>query len=672
MNTKAQLSFLTSACWIMAATGLAQPIFTNQPADQSVSLGADVTFQAGATGTPPLTYQWRSNGMNLMSATNRSLTVNQAQLVNAGDYAVVVANSSGSVTSRLAHLEVDPTFTKITTGSLVNDGGFSIGCAWGDYDDDGFIDLIVANWGGSGIKGGGFLYHNNRDGTFTRITPGPPVNNTVWFQSATWGDYDNDGFLDLYVTAWDDSHDLPNFLYHNNGNGTFTLVTNIALAHQVQGSLAAVWGDFDNDGWLDLFVANGYSRTDGQSSDNLLYQNDGQGDFKRISFGTKPFGADYSFSAAWGDFDNDGFLDLAVSQGALPASQRSLLYHNNRNGTLTLLTNSAVSADVLNGEGCAWGDYDNDGWLDLCIGNFYGENNSLFHNNRDGTFTKITNSIVAIDGGTTKGVAWGDYDNDGWLDLFVSNLGPFDPRTYQNLGKEANFLYHNNGDGTFTKITSGSLVNELGNCGGAAWGDYDNDGFLDLFVANGFFVTSANNLLYRNNGNSNSWLNLRLIGTVSNRSAIGAKVRVQATIGGKTFWQLREISGGSSFGSQNDMRANFGLGDATNADIVRIEWPSGIVQTMTNVAAKQFLTVMEQQSPGALIPPDLRSVSRSISGAVNLSATGETDLRYVFEASTNLVNWTRLGVRTNLTGSIQFSDSKATNFAKRFYRLSVP
>src|SRR6185369_1633847 len=137
----------------------------------------------------------------------------------------------------------------------------------------------------------------------------------------------------------------------------------------------------------------------------------------------------------------------------------------------------------------------------------------------------------------------------------------------------------------------------------------------------------------------------------------------------KTFWQLREISGGTSFGSQNELRANFGLGDATNADLVRIEWPSGIVQMMTNVAAKQFLTVMEHQATGAFAAPDFTSVSRSTGGAVNLSATGETDLRYVFEASTNLVNWTRLGVRTNLNGSIQFSDSKATNFAKRFYRV---
>src|SRR5206468_1103465 len=236
------------------------------------------------------------------------------------------------------------------------------------------------------INGGGFLYHNNRDGTFTRILGRPPVNNTVWLTSATWGDYDNDGFIDLYVTTntGNSTDDLPNRLYHNNGNGTFTLVTNITLAHQMQHSSAGVWGDFDNDGWLDLFVANSEPGIS-QARDNILYQNDRQGDFKRISLGTKQFARDFSFSAAWGDFDNDG-------------------------------------------------------WLDLCVGNFWGENNSLFHNNRDGTFTKITNSIVALDGGTTKGVAWGDYDNDGWLDLFVSNLRSLDPS-----GGAPNFLYHNNG-----------------------------------------------------------------------------------------------------------------------------------------------------------------------------------------------------------------------------------
>src|SRR6185369_9589408 len=256
------------------ATGFGQqPMITGQPTDQSVSLGGTASFRVTATTTnPPILFQWRFATTNLAGAAKSSLTLTNIQTLNGGDYDAVLTDGSGSVTSRVARLDVDPTFTKITTGSIVNDGGFSISCAWGDYDDDGFIDLFVANWGGGGINGGGFLYQNNRDGTFTRILGRPPVNNTVWLTSATWGDYDNDGFIDLYVTTYEDSHYLPNFLYHNNGNGTFMLVTNIALAQQVQGSLAGVWGDINNDGWLDLFVANGFS-TDGR---DILYQNDGQ------------------------------------------------------------------------------------------------------------------------------------------------------------------------------------------------------------------------------------------------------------------------------------------------------------------------------------------------------------------------------------------------------------
>ena len=353
-------------------------------------------------------------------------------------------------------------------------------------------------------------------------------------------------------------------------------------------------------------------------------------------------------------------MHLVVPQGGWAGAQHTLLYHNNRNGTFSSLTNSAPFAELLSNEGCAWGDLNNDGWLDLYIGAFYNQHNSLFLNNGDGTFTQITNSPATLDGGTTKNVTLADYDNDGWLDVFASDTGPYEQGTDRSLGEETNFLYRNNGDGTFTKITSGSPVNDLGHFCGSAWGDYDNDGFLDLFVCKGWVVDSRNNLLYRNNGNSNAWLNFRLVGTVSNRSAIGAKVRLKATIHGRTFCQMREISGGSGFLCQNDIRANFGLGDATNADLVRIEWPSGTVQEFQNVAVKQFLTVIE--------PPRLSSAGIS-NGISQLVLKGGRGLQYDLQASSNLVNWATVATLsvTNISGTAPFADPAATNFTRRFY-----
>jgi enediyne biosynthesis protein E4 len=437
-------------------------------------------------------------------------------------------------------------------------------------------------------------------------------------------------------------------------------------------SHAGVWADFDNDGLIDLFVVNFTILGSGVAAgDNYQYHNAGDGTLDRISFGTKSLTNGDSWNVAAADFNNDGWIDLFVPQGGTQISQNNLLYANN-GGAFTLLTNSTVLTNKANGVACAWGDYDNDGFLDLFVSNFYEQNNFLYHNNGDGTFTSITNSPATLDGGTSVGCAWGDYDNDGWLDLFVANLGPVNSNTVTSIAPENNFLYHNNGDGTFTKITTGSLVNDLGHSTGCAWADYDNDGFLDLFVSNGWTDFSENNFLYRNNGNANNWITFKLVGTLSNRAAIGAKVRVKATIGGNPVWQMREISGGSNYGSQNDMRPSFGLGDATNIDLVQIEWPSGIVQTMTNVAAKQFLRVEEHQVLGGVIAPGSTSVLRSVKGVVDLSVTGDTGLRYLFEASTNLVNWSWLGVRTNLTGTVQFTDPRATNFTKRFYRVLIP
>jgi ASPIC and UnbV len=191
-------------------------------------------------------------------------------------------------------------------------------------------------------------------------------------------------------------------------------------------------------------------------------------------------------------------------------------------------------------------------------------------------------------------------------------------------------------------------------------------------VSNGWIQESKNNFLYHNGRNTNNWINFRLVGSVSNRSAIGAKVRVKATIGGKAFWQMREISGGSGHGCQNDMRANFGLGDATNIDLVRIEWPSGIVQSLTNVASKQFLTVVEHQElPDFGTGPET-ALTISTNGQPILLITGPLGLRYLVEGSTNLLNWTWLGSRTNLAGQTEFIDARAISLPHGFYRVRIP
>jgi len=622
----------------------------------SVSPGANLIFTTSASGTAPLHFQWQFNQLDLPGKTNTSLALANAQLTNAGEYAIVVTNVAGA-TSNVATLTVDPAFTKITTGPMVTDVGYSAGGTWGDFNNDGFLDLFVPN-GMDGAAYFSFLYRNNGDGTFTSVTSGPPVNVFAEATCACWGDYDNDGNLDLYAATTG-----RNLLYHNNGGGAFTRITTGSIVTDSANTYGAAWVDYDNDGLLDLFVT---TFDPARNSHNFLYRNNGDGTFSAITNSILVTDRGSSLGCVWGDYDNDGHLDLFVCGGTgsdITILQPNRLYHNNGDGTFTRVSTGSIATDLANSCACAWGDYDNDGFLDLFVGNLRGQKNFLYHNNGDGTFTRITNDIVANDVGNSFGCAWGDYNNDGFLDLFVTNEGLPDV-----VPTPVNFLYHNNGDGTFTKVISGSQVNEYSDSLGCAWADYDNDGFLDLFASRG---DGRGNYLYRNNGNSNSWLTVKLIGTVSNRSAIGAKVHAKATIGGVSRWQLRQITGGGGFAGHNELQANFGLGDATNIDLVRIEWPSGIAQTLTNVAPKQFLTVVEHQ-PGVTNAPNFTSVARATNGAVDLSVAGDAGLLYLFETSTNLVNWSWLGVRTNATGTIQFTDFRATHYAKRFYRVSIP
>jgi hypothetical protein len=289
-------------------------------------------------------------------------------------------------------------------------------------------------------------------------------------------------------------------------------------------------------------------------------------------------------------------------------------------------------------------DYDNDGQMDLWV-TYYNEASRLYHNNGDGTFTK------QLMGGGSQNCqpAWGDYDNDGNLDLFLSR-GQGADMTSQ--------LWRNNGDGTFTPVTLGSPVTDLGKSVSAAWGDYDNDGFLDLFVAR---TKGEANALYHNNGNTNHWLMVKPVATRSNRAAIGAKVHVQARINGKTFWQMREISGGNR--CQNDLRPHFGLGDATNVMTLQFDWPSGTTENFTNVAPNQILTIVEPSLSGAF----------TADGKFHLAVYGSANRSYVVEWSPDLVGWTTLAtVPGQGPTPVEVVDPTVPAAQQRFYRLVLP
>jgi hypothetical protein len=464
-------------------------------------------------------------------------------------------------------------FTKITEGDIVNDSGWCYGCAWADYNGDGFQDLFATN-NNPNQDTNNFLYLNNGDGTFTRILDGPVVTDGGSSYGCTWGDFDNNGFPDLFVANY---YNENNFLYANNGDSTFTKVTQGRIVNDGGNSTGCAWADYDNDGWLDLYVCN-------RDQANFLYHNNGDGTFMRITAGAIATDIANSSGCAWGDYDNDGWLDLVVANSGTPCC----LYHNDGNGTFSKITVGPVVTDTSRCNGASWGDMDNDGDLDLMVatGLLGMYNDLLYRNNGDGTFTKITDSPVVNDATWSGGSAWGDFDSDGDLDLFV---GGYDGH---------NRLYENDGTGTFTSIDTGIVVTDGNYTMGAGWADYDNDGDLDLFTAKNNYFGGSDNALYRNDGTRNNWLEVRCVGTVSNRSAIGARVQALATIRGAGVRQTREISaqtGGGTSG-QSSLLASFGLGDATVVDTLVVHWPSGIVQTLTAITANQIITITEPQT----------------------------------------------------------------------------
>ncbi len=447
-------------------------------------------------------------------------------------------------------------FLDVTEKAGVEDSSYGHGCAVGDYDGDGDLDLYVTNYGEN------FLYRNNGNRTFTDVAKTAGVTEPRWSTSCAFADYDRDGNLDLYVVnylehrlekdpwcglkekgirAYCEPNNFPgqpDALYRNNGNGTFTDVTRNAGVLDPNGKgLGVVWGDFDNDGDPDFYVAN-------DSTENMLYRNNGDGTFEEIAF----------------------VAGVAVS----------------KDGT------------VENGMGATFGDWNNDGWLDLTVTNYAKQSNTLYRNDGGNFFSDVTTSSKT--GSVTYPyVGWAtefiDPDNDGSLDLFVANGHLHD--NLSEIGQEGtygqrNLLFRNNGDGTFADISAelgpGFRFQDVSR--GAAFADYDLDGDIDILVTNS---NGPPRLLRNDGGNRKNWLAVKLIGRAGRSDAIGA--RVTARVGKLT--QTREIRSGSGYLSQSELKVLFGLGDWKTVDRLEIRWPSGRAQGLDAIAANQTVTVTE-------------------------------------------------------------------------------
>jgi len=564
--------------------------------------------------------------LSMQSVSAPIVGVNKAQSANAKPivHFTDVAQKAGLTAPVIFGGENTKKYIIETTGT---------GVAIFDYDNDGWPDIFVVN--GTKLDAlptskapTSHLYHNNHDGTFTDVTEKAGLTHTGWGQGVCVGDYDNDGFEDLYVTYYG-----KNVLYHNNGNGTFTDVSERA---HVAGS-GKMWGtgcafvDYDRDGKLDLMVANyvdfesATALAPGERpscmfkgvpvmcgprglpwAKNILYHNLGNGVFEDVT--TKAHidqtNGHYSFSVSTIDYDDDGWPDIFVACD----STSSILYHNNKDGTFTdvaVVAGAAFNDDGREqaGMGSTVGDYDGDGRLDIFKTNFSDDTATLYRNVGDGTFDDKT--FPAGFGLNTQYLGWGvmfvDVDNDGWPDLLLVNGHVYPEVDSQHLGsnfQEPKILYHNNGNGTFTDISAnaGPGITTVSSARGLAVGDLWNDGRMSAVISN---MNAPPMLLVNDVRNGNHWIAFRTVGSKSNRDGIGAKIMVKA--GARTL--VDEVRSGSSYVSNSDMRVHFGLGSATKIEWVQVRWPSGLVERFESLPVDAIDTLKEGSGAPVNPPP---------------------------------------------------------------------
>lgn len=445
-------------------------------------------------------------------------------------------------------------FSDVTGTSGIRVDGLGNASAWIDYDADGDLDMLAST---SDIFGKTvYLYRNDGAGFFTDVTQAAGLGD-VQIRSEAWGDYDNDGWPDLAATTY--SSNSRTKLFHNGGDGTFTEVGAQAGMRSASLPWRVVWGDYDRDGFLDLFQGNG--------SNDFLYRGDGNGTFTEVGQSAGVSGPEFSNDAAWGDYDRDGWPDLFVADDG-----PDHLYRNGGDGTFTDETIAAGVGDGSESQSACWGDYDDNGKLDLYVVDIGAAHNHLYRNNGDGTFADVTQSAGVGDVGDGRTCSWLDADNDGRLDLFATN--------HIHLNR----LYRNNGNGTFSDVAGPAGIANPYDVFNGAWSDFDADGDLDVFV-----VGHAGKVLYSNDGTPGGYLHLDLVGTSSNASAIGA--RAVLVVPGRQ--PNRTVEGASGAYGQDSLALEFGLGPAPGPFKVRIVWPSGTIQTISGILPNTTLLIVE-------------------------------------------------------------------------------
>lgn len=483
------------------------------------------------------------------------------------------------------------TFQKITDSNnpVVNtsiDDNYS-GAAWIDYDNDGYLDLFVTR---------NFLFRNLGNGNFERVNNFPKLSADQLGNGTSWADYDNDGDPDLFLSG------NPSLVYRNDGGGKFVPVDKspVGISDNNTGWTGA-WADYNNDGFVDLLIIHPAGFL-GKAIPCRLFKNNGDGRFTGVDTLEFTRNLQAYTVGTWSDFDQDGDIDLFIGSGPINNTGVDFLYRNklveSGKADLERITTNPIATDLQQGQVWNWIDYDNDGDLDAMLTNYTGVPNRLYKN-ENGTYVSISNSLT-VDG-NHLGNLWGDMDNDGDLDVILTN---------ENNSQ----LFRNDGNDTFTLVTTFT-----GRTRGSALGDYNNDGNLD------FYKTGASvSGLYKNTtSNNNGWVTFTLRGSVSNFSAIGAKVKLKANINGNPVWQYREVSAQNNFNGHNSQRVHFGLGDATVIDSVIIIWPSGQKKYLANLSKNTFYTQVED-IPTGYLEANFKADSISGDGQLTVQFTGLT------------------------------------------------